>query len=71
MKDLVYLGMGALILAPVFVCAMCENLVVVFVGVLYGILLATFSHHPRVRKFILRVYRAELRLFSGKLTIGL
>ena len=71
MKDLMYLGAGTIILAPVFVCAMCTNLVVVFVGIMYGIFLATISHHPRVRKFILRVYRAELKLFNGKLNLGL
>lgn len=65
-KDLLYLGVSTIILAPVIVCAMCTNVVIVLIGVLYGIALAAVSHHPSVREFILRVYRAQLRLFSGR-----
>ena len=69
MKDLAYLGASTIILAPVFVCAACTNIIVAFIGVLYGICLCAISHHPRVRKFIVRTYRAQLRLFSGRLVM--
>lgn len=69
MKDLAYLGASTIILAPVFVCAMCDNIIFVLIGLCYGILLAALSHHPRVRKFLLRSYRAQLRLFSGRLVM--
>lgn len=69
MKDLVYIVASTIILAPVFVCAMCDNFAYVFIGLAYGLYLAIVSHHPRVRKFILRTYRAQLRLFYGRLVI--
>lgn len=71
MKDLKILAASTIILAPVFIAAMCTNIVVVFVGILYGTLLCAVSHHPRVRKFIVAAYRAQLRLFSGRLVVGL
>lgn len=67
MKNLLYLAVSTIILAPVFVAFCATNLAVAFCGVLYCILLCAVSHHPVVRKFILRVYRAQLSLFSGKL----
>lgn len=71
MKDLCYLVASTIILAPVFMVFVCENMFVVFFAVFYGFMLAVVSHSPRVRKFMLRAYRAELRLVSGKFTLGL
>ena len=54
MKDLVYIVASTIILAPVFICAMCDNAVYVSIGLAYGLLLGLVSHQPKVRKFILQ-----------------
>ena len=71
MKDLVYLVASTIILAPVFVSMMCDNCVIALGGMIYGMFLYRLASRPRVRKFILRVYRAQLRLFSGHLVCEL
>ena len=71
MKDWVYLVASKIILAPVFICAMCDNFALVFIGLAYGLFLGALSHRPKVRKFIVRTYRAQLRLFSGRLVCEL
>ena len=63
-KDLLYMAASTIILAPV-VLGICSNsLFLGLLSMLYLLLLIHLTPIPAVRKFVVRAYRANLRLVS-------
>lgn len=64
MKDLFYMATSTIILAPVLLGVCSASLLGGLLAAFYMLLLFHLTPIPAVRKFIVRSYRAHLRVFA-------
>ena len=64
MKDLFYMAASTIILAPIVLGICSTSLLGELLAAFYMLLLIQLTPIPAVRKFIVRSYRAHLRVFA-------